>query len=169
MWFGHGSTALILHCEMQRPASRSKCLKTILIGRLPRRGKNANIGQWWFDMWNEGGGELIWIFSDHDELRYSIRSVLANFRQATGQFHLLTTDFVPSAVMKHSIAAIPHDWRLGQIPHWLDAERKPWTDDSVTLTTKHHTEFFQSYKDNIFNRYVYTVVQMSLLYGIIII
>ena len=85
-------------------------------------------------------------------MRYSIRSVLQFFKQHAGKFHLLTADFAIDAQdLNESIAS--SDWRLGQIPQWLDAGLPSWDDDNIKLSTIHHADIFEPYNDTIFNRY----------------
>lgn len=86
--------------------------------------------------------------SDNDELKHSMRSVLANFRHYTRQFHVVTSDFT----MPYNLS-FPKDWRLGQVPQWLDPTQKTWLDDDVALSLIHHAEIFEPYKDTTFNRY----------------
>lgn len=90
-------------------------------------------------------------FRDHDELRYSMRSVLANFRPYLGSFHLLTTDFAIPDTAEN--ITVPTDYRLGQVPQWLNVEQRPWTDGHVDLSITHHAQIFHPYEDNIFNSY----------------
>ena len=100
--------------------------------------------------WISAGKPSHIVSRDHDELRYSFRSVLANFRPYLGRFHLLTTDFaMPENTGNNSI---PIDYRLGQVPQWLDTDRRPWADGHVELSIKHHAQIFHPYEDNIFNR-----------------
>ena len=87
---------------------------------------------------------------DHDELRYSLRSVLANFRPYLGSFHLLATDFAIPDTAEN--ITVPIDYRLGQVPQWLNVEQRPWADGHVDLSIKHHAQIFHPYEDNIFNR-----------------
>lgn len=80
-----------------------------------------------------------------------MRSVLKNFRQSAGQFHLVTADFaVPDTEPNVDISA---DFRLGQVPQWLDVENQSWKDGRVRLSTIHHAEIFDPYSDTTFNRY----------------
>lgn len=89
---------------------------------------------------------------DHDELRYSLRSVLSNFRPYLDRLHVLTSDFaIPNTVEN---VTWPLDHRLGQVPQWLHVDKRPWADGSVKLSIKHHAEIFHPYDDNVFNRWV---------------
>lgn len=90
---------------------------------------------------------------DHDELRHSLRSVLANFRGYAGQFFLLTADFPLPTTTPNLTQALPPGWRLGQIPQWLDIEaRTSWVDGDVGLQVVHHAQVFQPYLGTNFNR-----------------
>ena len=89
-------------------------------------------------------------YRDHDELRYSVRSVIANFRQYTDRFHLLTSDFEIPYDSPNDTQ--PLDFRLGQAPQWLNTESRPWSDGHIQLSVKHHAQIFHPYHDNIFNR-----------------
>ena len=94
--------------------------------------------------------QLILRCRDHDELRFSLRSVLANFRPYADRFHLLTTDFeLPGTTGNESV---PLDYRLGQVPQWLNTDQRPWSDGHVQLSIKHHAQIFHPYEDNNFNR-----------------
>ncbi|PCH40329.1 hypothetical protein WOLCODRAFT_136778 [Wolfiporia cocos MD-104 SS10] len=92
------------------------------------------------------------LYRDHDELRHSLRSILANFRSHIGSFLLLTSDFpIPETTPN---LTLPGAWRLGQIPQWLDLSkqtRSGWRDSDVALKILHHAEIFQPYEDTIFN------------------
>lgn len=81
-----------------------------------------------------------------------MRSVLTNFRQSAGRFHLLTADFgIPQAEPNVPFA---DDFRLGQVPQWLKVQNSSWKDGRVQLATVHHAEIFEPYNDTNFNRYV---------------
>ncbi|KAI0700068.1 hypothetical protein BC835DRAFT_478460 [Cytidiella melzeri] len=90
-------------------------------------------------------------YRDHDELRYSFRSVLKSFRQSAGTFHLLTSDFAIDPEEESDIITSTPDWRLGQTPQWLDGELQEWRDDNVKLVTIHHADIFDPYNDTNFN------------------
>ena len=77
---------------------------------------------------------------DHDELRFSLRSVLANFRPYIDRFHVLSSDF---AIPPNENVTAPVDWRLGQVPQWLKTATAPWVDGRVQLQMKHHAQIFQ--------------------------
>ena len=47
----------------------------------------------------------------------------------------------------------PEDWRLGQVPQWLEVSDGSWVDGDVELSLIHHAELFEEYNDTIFNRY----------------
>jgi hypothetical protein len=80
-----------------------------------------------------------------------MRSALKAFRQSAGNFHLVTADFgIYSAEL--NITSPPIDWRLGQIPQWLNTHQPDWRDNDVRLSTIHHADIFQPYNDTIFNR-----------------
>ncbi|KIP04248.1 hypothetical protein PHLGIDRAFT_76231 [Phlebiopsis gigantea 11061_1 CR5-6] len=90
-------------------------------------------------------------YRDNDELRHSMRSVLSNYRYHTGRFHLITSDFaIPENTQNLSI---PDDWRLGQVPQWLDMTNRDWTDGDIELNVLHHAEIFQPYTSSSFNSY----------------
>ena len=79
-----------------------------------------------------------------------MRSVLSSYRYHTGRFHLITSDFaIPDNTQNLSI---PDDWRLGQVPQWLDMTNRDWTDGNIELNVVHHAEIFQPYTSNSFNR-----------------
>ena len=100
--------------------------------------------------------------SDHDELRHSLRSVLANFRQYTNNFRILTSDIE----YPHDVSASFPDpntdsgtgyWRLGLLPQWLETSQSgttEWRDGDVRLSITHHAHFFEPYNRSIFNRCV---------------
>ena len=94
---------------------------------------------------------MIRISRDNDELKHSMRSVLLNFRLYTERFHLITSDFQLPAT---SNLSLPQDWRLGQVPQWLDETQKTWMDEKVALSVIHHAEFFETYSGTTFNRCV---------------
>ena len=84
---------------------------------------------------------------DNDELKHSMRSVLAYFRPYTNHFRLITNDFpIPENL------SLPASWRLGQVPQWLDMSQKTWTDENIKLSISHHAEIFNPYYDTSFNR-----------------
>ncbi|GBE85251.1 3-O-alpha-D-mannopyranosyl-alpha-D-mannopyranose xylosylphosphotransferase [Sparassis crispa] len=108
------------------------------------------------------------LYRDHDELRHSLRSVLQHFRGYTTRFHVLTADFpVPrtpaptnatnstSNTVDSTINyTLSDSWRLGQIPQWLDLDKRTdsvWKDGSVALSLKHHAEIFTPYEGTNFN------------------
>lgn len=76
-----------------------------------------------------------------------MRSVLANYRPYTNRFHLITSDFA----MPHNLS-FPDDWRLGQVPQWLEVSASSWEDGDVELSLIHHAELFERYSDTVFNR-----------------
>jgi hypothetical protein len=88
---------------------------------------------------------------DHDELRYSLRSVLANLRPYIDRFHILSTDF-PIPYSPNDSSDLALDYRLGQVPQWLNTDNRSWKDGDVQLHMKHHAQIFQPYLDNVFNR-----------------
>ncbi|KAJ3551401.1 hypothetical protein NM688_g4726 [Phlebia brevispora] len=87
-------------------------------------------------------------YRDNDELKHSMRSALANFRHYTGRFHLITSDFA----MPYNLS-FPDNWRLGQVPQWLEVSGNSWVDGDVELSLIHHAEIFDSYNDTTFNSY----------------
>ncbi|EJD55589.1 hypothetical protein AURDEDRAFT_179322 [Auricularia subglabra TFB-10046 SS5] len=93
-------------------------------------------------------------YRDHDELRHSMRSVLANFRQHAGSFHLLTADFaLPDYGPDDFCPVDTSDWRVGQVPQYLDLEQDRWTDGDVALSVSHHAQFFANYTGTTFNSF----------------
>lgn len=87
---------------------------------------------------------------DNDELRHSMRSVLANYRPYTQRFHLITSDFaIPESISNMSF---PESWRLGQVPQWLEMANRDWRDSGIDLNIIHHADIFQPYYGNSFNR-----------------
>lgn len=92
-------------------------------------------------------------YSDHDELRHSMRSVLQHFRPHTSKFHLIASDFAFPSCNPDQYAG----WRLGQIPQWLDLHKSHrLTDGNVKLNVVHHAKLFnKEYKYTTFNRYVF--------------
>ncbi|TFY57965.1 hypothetical protein EVJ58_g6702 [Rhodofomes roseus] len=96
------------------------------------------------------------LYRDHDELKYSIRSVVENFKSPGSRFRLLTTDFpVPDAYANKSNLTTPEVWRLGQLPQWLDCDRRVgagrWRDGDMELVVTHHGQFFGPYNGTVFN------------------
>ncbi|KAK0201124.1 hypothetical protein DFS33DRAFT_1479637 [Desarmillaria ectypa] len=75
------------------------------------------------------------LYRDHDELRYSMRSALAAFRNGVGNFYLLTSD-TQATSSEESTSRL----RYGQIPQWLSAS--DWNDGNVSLSVRHHSQFF---------------------------
>ncbi|TBU22887.1 hypothetical protein BD311DRAFT_675085 [Dichomitus squalens] len=101
------------------------------------------------------------MFRDYDELRHSLRSVLANFRPYVRHFRILTSDFdYPSDDPETSIQSFPDPgpgyWRLGLQPQWLDdvdQTTPEWRDGNIQLSLTHHAHFFEPYNRTIFNSY----------------
>ncbi|KAI0927538.1 hypothetical protein AcV5_008051 [Taiwanofungus camphoratus] len=96
------------------------------------------------------------LYRDHDELRHSMRSVLDNFRAHAGRFHLITADFpVPDSIVNNVNSTLDASWRLGQIPQWLDLDKRTasgdWWDGRVGLSVTHHAEIFSPYSGTNFN------------------
>lgn len=61
--------------------------------------------------------------------------------------HVLTSDFkIPYN------ESIPLDYRLGQVPQWLNTDNRVWTDGHVQFNLKHHADIFSPYTDTVFNR-----------------
>ena len=88
--------------------------------------------------------KLLYLSSDHDELRYSFRSVLTHFRESAAQFRLLVSDVEAPG------ARVPQRSRLGQMPQWLsDPNVVPgsyagmWQHGNIRLEIRHHSAFFQ--------------------------
>ncbi|KAI0629884.1 hypothetical protein C8Q77DRAFT_1065020 [Trametes polyzona] len=98
------------------------------------------------------------MFRDHDELRHSIRSVLANFRPYTNRFRILTSDFFypEKGTSKHHFPDPGAGyWRLGLQPQWLQPidDSTQWRDGNVQLSLTHHAHLMDPYNDTIFNSY----------------
>ena len=151
---GHGSTALISSCKTLRRGSRQASLKRILIGRANPGRLHDSLGQRLLPA-TGNGREPDNLSRDHDELRHSMRSVLAHFRSHAGNFHLLASDFrIPQI---ENVTQEGPVYRLGQVPQWLDVEQSPrsWSDDRVILTITHHANFIRPYNDTVFNRSVF--------------
>jgi len=96
------------------------------------------------------------LYRDHDELRYSMRSVLLNFGSYTSHFRLVTADFpYPQDVANGSNITSPELWRLGQVPQWLDMGKRTesgvWRDGAVDLAVTHHAQIFSPYNGTNFN------------------
>ncbi|KZT09088.1 uncharacterized protein LAESUDRAFT_537492 [Laetiporus sulphureus 93-53] len=96
------------------------------------------------------------MYRDHDELRYSMRSVLTNFKGHASRFRLLTSDFpMPDWVADKLEIHDPKSWRLGQMPQWLDLNKRTasnkWEESSVELSIVHHAEVFRPYVGTNFN------------------
>lgn len=106
--------------------------------------------------------------SDHDELRYSLRSVLHSMRSVTNRLHILAAD-MPSPISPSSLAATnTHTQRLGQLPSWLNTSSPAseyqsststtnyaWHDGNATLSMRYHSQAFRPELLNgpTFNRY----------------
>ncbi|KAL7279706.1 hypothetical protein ACG7TL_006113 [Trametes sanguinea] len=95
---------------------------------------------------------------DHDELRHSVRSVLANFRQYANGFRILTSDFDYPEEGIHKHPLLEHgagSWRLGLQPQWLRSAQGQtrWQDGDVELSLTHHVQFMDPYHDTVFNSY----------------
>ncbi|KAG9032353.1 hypothetical protein FRB95_001535 [Tulasnella sp. JGI-2019a] len=93
------------------------------------------------------------ILREFDELRYSLRSVLENFRGSAGRVTVISSQY-PFPGCDHNSTA--GDWTLGQLPQWLDTSggESIWNDNDVNLRVIHHsTAFGASYnpKRPIFN------------------
>lgn len=86
-----------------------------------------------------------------------MRSVLANFRPHARRFRLLAADFpVPDDIPVINLS-VATDWRLGQVPQWLDLAKhtaRGWRDGQVLLEVHHHSQFFSPYIGTGFNRCV---------------
>ncbi|KIO29921.1 hypothetical protein M407DRAFT_161282 [Tulasnella calospora MUT 4182] len=89
-------------------------------------------------------------FREYDELRYSVRSVLQNFRDAAGKLFVVTSDFPYPGCDGSS------GWRLGQLPQWLVGQEEPlpqaWKDGNLTLSVVHHHSIFNAlHNHSVFN------------------
>ncbi|KAI1789382.1 hypothetical protein LXA43DRAFT_893004 [Ganoderma leucocontextum] len=101
------------------------------------------------------------MFRDHDELRHSLRSVLANFRPYIRRFRILSSDIdYPAEDSDESMRSFPDPgpgyWRLGLQPQWLDTADNvtpEWRDGDIQLSLTHHAHFFEPYNRTIFNSY----------------
>lgn len=78
---------------------------------------------------------------EFDELRYSLRSVLTNFRTSAGQLTVIAPDYpFPGC------GRAQKEWKLGQLPQWLrlpsnvpTGRELEWRDGSVSLRVVHHS------------------------------
>ncbi|OSD02439.1 hypothetical protein PYCCODRAFT_1467800 [Trametes coccinea BRFM310] len=98
------------------------------------------------------------MFRDHDELRHSIRSVLANFRPYANRFRILTSDFdYPEEGAYNRTFPDPGAgyWRLGLQPQWLETagSQTRWRDGHIELSLTHHAHFMEPYNYTNFNSY----------------
>ncbi|KAH9916760.1 uncharacterized protein BXZ73DRAFT_53589 [Epithele typhae] len=97
------------------------------------------------------------MYRDHDELRYSIRSVLANYRPHVNRFRIITSDVdYPEDPDQSFPDPGPGYWRLGLQPQWLqslDEETPQWKDGDVHLSLTHHAHIFEPYNATSFNSY----------------
>lgn len=95
--------------------------------------------------------------SDHDELRYSIRSALSSFTKGSlSTLHLLMPDLPFNALLRDTIAPPPQNdsakssspLRLGQIPHWFNQSHSladtTTHASQVGLSISHHTDCFSN-------------------------
>ncbi|GAA6011072.1 hypothetical protein JCM11491_005927 [Sporobolomyces phaffii] len=94
-------------------------------------------------------------FREHDELRYSIRSVLDSFAPGSlSKLHILTTDLPANTLLRDTIerdgtalstnvneSRLVDASRIGQIPHWLSRDA---SSSVPPLSVIHHSNFFQS-------------------------
>lgn len=98
----------------------------------------------------------VYVSSDHDELRHSMRSVIANYRPYADHFYLLTSDFdVPENFPEYNFTT--EAMRLGQMPQWLDPSRRQqasndWHDGNIALTLVPHARIFRPWQGPVFNR-----------------
>lgn len=78
---------------------------------------------------------------EFDELRYSVRSVLANFRRTAGRLWVVTSDFPFPGCDGRS------GWRVGQVPRWLSQRERnlneTWRDGGTELQLLHHSDVFE--------------------------
>ncbi|KAG8971643.1 hypothetical protein FRC05_010899 [Tulasnella sp. 425] len=78
---------------------------------------------------------------EFDELRYSLRSVLINFRTSAGQLTVIAPDYpFPGC------GRAQKQWKLGQLPQWLKVPSNvpvgrdlEWWDGDVSLRLVHHS------------------------------
>ncbi|KAF8317669.1 hypothetical protein DL93DRAFT_2110386 [Clavulina sp. PMI_390] len=93
------------------------------------------------------------LYREHDELRYSTRSVLQYFGEHVRQFHLVAGDFVDRRNTCDSDVDVVT--RLGQIPQWLrDDDSDPEelsSNANVPLRIHHHAQFFDHYRRTTFD------------------
>ena len=95
--------------------------------------------------------EFIYIpYRDHDELRYSMRSVLQHFHPNSNaeapQFHLLASDLPAPACIPAS------NLRMGQAPQWINVTQpEVWKDKDTTLKVWNHAEVFDDYPASSFH------------------
>lgn len=89
-------------------------------------------------------------FREHDELRYSMRAIMAAFGPETiRSIKLMTTDFPvdrapPSslATAANASARIEGELHLGQVPHWLDVEQAGLPEGYPRVEMVHHSSMF---------------------------
>ncbi|KAI8994106.1 hypothetical protein BD414DRAFT_273374 [Trametes punicea] len=98
------------------------------------------------------------MFRDHDELRHSIRSVLANYRPYSNRFRIITSDFdYPEEGAYNQNFPVPGAgyWRLGLQPQWLETSGNSteWRDGHIQLSLTHHAHFMEPYNFTSFNSY----------------
>lgn len=91
------------------------------------------------------------VLREFDELRYSLRSVLENFRGSAGRVTVIGSEYpFPGCAVKdtQNSTEIDEAWTLGQLPQWLNSgigrrEWFPtWTDNGVDLRVVHHSSLF---------------------------
>lgn len=77
------------------------------------------------------------ILREFDELRFSMRSVLWNFRESVGKMVLLVPEYpFPGCAGRKG-------WKLGQLPQWLlPAAKMTWNDGGIGLRVLHHSQVF---------------------------
>lgn len=96
--------------------------------------------------------DIVAVCSEHDELRYSIRSAVASLPSTSlATLHLVVGDtptYSPFAPMPSDTASAANDTRFAQIPHWLHLPRvrlsEPDQITGVSLLVHPHSELFKS-------------------------
>ncbi|KAG9003573.1 hypothetical protein FRB93_010991 [Tulasnella sp. JGI-2019a] len=78
---------------------------------------------------------------EFDELRYSVRSVAANFKRTARKLWVMTSDFPFPGCDDTS------GWRVGQVPKWLSQREKnlneTWKDGQTDFQLLHHSDVFE--------------------------
>ncbi|KAI0313282.1 hypothetical protein OF83DRAFT_564266 [Amylostereum chailletii] len=89
---------------------------------------------------------------NYDELRYSMRSILQHFRRHTRRLNILASDFIVPETFPERY---PKEYRLGQVPQWVDKRVAPaqHRDGDVELAIHHHSAYFDPYVGTSFSSF----------------